>query len=107
MTIKSHFSRTDLGTGFKVSSDDISLCFRCTSTAEKWCWLVALERVIELKQRGATVYNNQELLRTRGFPSIDEYEGTETRTIEFVNLLPAKEAECTPRSSLRRAEIGK
>jgi hypothetical protein len=31
-TLKSHFAKTDLGIGFKISSDDISLSFRCNTT---------------------------------------------------------------------------
>jgi hypothetical protein len=86
-TIKSHFAKTELGVGFKISSDDISLNFRCATTVEKWCWIVAVERAVELKQRGATPYNHSLLLRTKGFLSVDEYEGAESIIIDL-HMLP-------------------
>lgn len=53
------------------------------------------------------MFNNQQLLRTKGFPSVEQYEGADTITIDFANIIP-EEVAVSPRNSFaRKADLGK
>lgn len=56
---------------FTVQTYWHNLNFRCKFVPDKWNWIVAFERVIDLKVRGATTYNCPNDLQNKGLSSIN------------------------------------
>jgi len=55
---------------FKISSDDASLYFRCKGAPEKWSWIVALERLMDYRNNGKSVYNDSDGIKHKGFDPV-------------------------------------
>jgi hypothetical protein len=75
-SIKSYFKRSSeeyCQNGFKITSDELTLYFKCKEVTEKWGWIVALERALDFKFSGETQYNHRTDLRSRGLDPLVDY----------------------------------
>jgi hypothetical protein len=40
-----------------------------TSISEKWSWMVTIERLMDFKLAGNSIYNSEEWIKVKGFSS--------------------------------------
>ena len=57
----------------KIRSDDNMYYLSFTSISEKWSWMVTIERLMDFKISGNSIYNSEEWIKVKGFSSQVEY----------------------------------
>ena len=60
--------------GFKIRTPDDMFYLCARNCAEKWSWIVTLERLMDYKYVGASSYNNVDMIKTKGFDSQTDFE---------------------------------
>jgi hypothetical protein len=72
---KSYVSKSEemIPASFKIRSGDSALYMCAKSTEEKWSWIVTVERLLDYRESGANNYNNLSYIKSKGFPSLDEF----------------------------------
>lgn len=58
---------------FSIETTACQINFRCEHSPDKWNWIVALERLIDLRTQGDTYYNSLEDVTKKGFDSINDF----------------------------------
>lgn len=58
---------------FKIRSGDSSMYLTAKNTEEKWSWIVTIERLLDYRDSGASNYNNVSFIKSKGFPSLEEF----------------------------------
>lgn len=57
----------------KIRSDDNMYYLSFTSASQKWSWMVTIQRLIDFKISGNSIYNSEEWIKVKGFSSQVQY----------------------------------
>lgn len=75
LSLKSNLKSTEEpdGSSFSVQTRSTDFALSGCETEEKWSWIVTLERLFDFKEKGASQYNNIDMVKSQGFESQNEF----------------------------------
>lgn len=50
-----------------IQTKSTDFVFSAADAEEKWSWMVTMERLFDFKEKGASIYNNMDMIRSQGF----------------------------------------